>query len=121
MNRERFRRLVEQALDSLPAKFRQRIHNVAVVVEDLPEGQGDPAALLEENPDEELLMGEFVGVPITEKSTWDTAGPDRVVLYQKNIEAACATDAEIREEVRLTVLHELGHYFGMDEEQLEDV
>jgi predicted Zn-dependent protease with MMP-like domain len=48
-------------------------------------------------------------------------GPDRVVLYQKNIEAVCRTDAEIREQVRLTVIHELGHYFGLDEDQLRHV
>jgi len=113
--------LVGEALDALPKKFRARIKNVAVVVEGVPEGQDDPAKLLAAEPDHELLMGEFVGVPSTEKSVWDSAGPDRVVLYQKNIEAACTTDGEIRREVRLTVLHELGHYFGMDEEQLEDV
>ena len=121
MTRERFQQLVAEALDALPAKFRRRIENVAVVVEDAPEGQRDPDALLAENSDADLLMGEFVGVPTTEKSVWDTAGPNRVVLYQKNIEAICETDDEIREEVRLTVLHELGHYFGMNEEQLEDV
>jgi len=67
-------------------------------------------------------MGEFIGTPATEKSVWDTAaGPDRIVLYQKNIEAVCQTEEEIREEVRLTMLHELGHYFGMTEDQLEDV
>jgi predicted Zn-dependent protease with MMP-like domain len=121
MTRDRFHRLVAEALDSLPARFRQRIRNVAVVVEDVPPGQPDPEALLEENPDENLWMGLFDGIPATEKSVWDAAGPDRVILYQKNIEAVCETDDEIREEVRLTVLHELGHYFGMDEDQLEDV
>ena len=121
MTRERFRKLVEEALDALPAKFRRRIENVVVVAEDVPEGQRDPEELLSENPDADLLMGEFDGTMRTEKSVWDMHGPDRVVLYQKNIEAICETDDEIREEVRLTVLHELGHYFGMNEEQLEDV
>jgi predicted Zn-dependent protease with MMP-like domain len=121
MTRERFEKLVQETLDALPAKLRRLVENVAVVVEDLPEGQRDPQALLHENPDEDLLMGEFLGTMRTEKSVWDMHGPDRVVLYQKNIEAICGTEAEIREEVRLTVLHELGHYFGMDEEQLEDV
>jgi predicted Zn-dependent protease with MMP-like domain len=48
-------------------------------------------------------------------------GPDYVVLYQKNIEAVCSSEAEVREQIRLTVIHELGHYFGMDENQLKDV
>lgn len=121
VTRERFHKLVQQALDALPKRFRERIENVAVVVEDVPEGQDDPAKLLKANPDQDLLMGEFIGTMRTEKSVWDTHGPDRVVLYQKNIEAVCATDDEVREEARLTVLHELGHYFGMEEDQLEDV
>lgn len=116
MQRERFHRLVQEALDALPARFRRRLENVAVVVEDYPPGEppdgSDPA---------DLLTGEFIGVPATEKSVWDAQGPDRVVLYQKNIEALCATEDAVRDEVRLTVLHELGHYFGMDESQLEDV
>ncbi|MGB0110545.1 MAG: metallopeptidase family protein, partial [Terriglobales bacterium] len=49
------------------------------------------------------------------------AGPDHIVLYQKNIEAVCVSEAEVREQIRLTVIHELGHYFGMDENQLKDV
>ena len=116
MTRERFTRLVEEALERLPARFRTRIENLAVVIEDYPPEQRAAAK------EEDLLMGVFEGVPATERSVWDTAaGPNRIVLYQKNIEAVCETKDEIREEVRLTVLHELGHYFGMDEEQLEDV
>ncbi len=48
-------------------------------------------------------------------------GPDHIVLYQKNIEAVCSSEAEVREQIRLTVIHELGHYFGMDENHLKDV
>lgn len=69
-----------------------------------------------------LLMGVFQGVPATQKSVFDLSfGPNRIILYQKNIEAVCRNDAEIRHEVRQTVLHELGHYFGMDEAQLKGV
>ena len=49
------------------------------------------------------------------------SGPDHIVLYQKNIEAVCSSEAEVRQQIRLTVIHELGHYFGLDEEQLKDV
>lgn len=67
-------------------------------------------------------MGLFEGNPATEKSVWNLEfGPDRVILFQKNIEAVCASEEEIREEIRLTLLHELGHYFGLSEEELEDV
>jgi predicted Zn-dependent protease with MMP-like domain len=61
-------------------------------------------------------------VPTTKKSVFDLlTGPDHIVLYQKNIEAVCSSEAEVREQIRLTVIHELGHYFGMDENQLKDV
>jgi hypothetical protein len=69
-----------------------------------------------------LLLGVFHGVPTTKKSVFDLpSGPDHIVLYQKNIEAVCSSEAEVREQIRLTVIHELGHYFGLDEEQLKDV
>jgi len=118
MKREHFAQVVEEVLDSLPKEFRSRIRNVAVLVEDMPPDQppsppGRP---------KRLLLGLFHGVPTTRKSIFDLpTGPDYVVLYQKNIEAVCSNDAEVREQIRLTVIHELGHYFGMDENQLRDV
>ena len=61
-------------------------------------------------------------MPTTKKSIFALpTGPDYIVLYQKNIEAVCSSEAEVREQIRLTVIHELGHYFGMDETQLKDV
>jgi predicted Zn-dependent protease with MMP-like domain len=127
MKREKFVKLVEEALDALPARFRKRIHNVAVLVEDLPPEQrpcrgSRNAGTIDADDAEDLVLGVFDGVPATEKSVFDLpAGPGRIVLYQKNIEAVCSNEDEIRKEVRLTVIHELGHYFGMTEAQLEDV
>lgn len=118
MDREKFTNVVQEVLDSLPREFRKRIRNVAVLVEDLPPDQ------LPARPGmpQKLLLGVFHGVPTTRKSVFDlSTGPDYVVLYQKNIEAVCSTEAEIRNQIRLTVIHEFGHYFGMDEEQLKDV
>lgn len=118
MKREHFVELVEEALDSLPEEFRSRIRNVAVLVEDVPPNQPP----LRTGKSRKLLLGVFHGVPTTKKSIFDLpSGPDHIVLYQKNIEAICTSKAEIRRQVRLTVIHELGHYFGMDEEQLKDV
>jgi predicted Zn-dependent protease with MMP-like domain len=114
MKRERFVRIVEEALDSLPEEFRSRMHNIAVLVEDLPPNQPS-------HP-KRLLLGIFHGVPTTKKSVFDIpTGPDHIVLYQKNIETVCSTDDEVREQIRLTVIHELGHYFGMSENQLRGV
>lgn len=124
MERQRFTRLVEEALDRLPARFSTRMENVVVLVEDVPPEQitrphaPRPRSLRPKS----LVLGMFQGIPATRRSVFDlSAGPARIVLYQKNIEAVCCSDEEIREQVLLTVMHEIGHYFGMDEDQLRDV
>ena len=118
MERKEFAKIVQEVLDSLPEEFRERIRNVAVLLEDFPSVQLSTAF---DHP-KKLLLGLFHGVPMTKKSVFALpTGPDYVVLYQKNIEAVCSTQAEIREQIRRTVIHEFGHYFGMDEEQLKDV
>ena len=118
MTREHFVEVVEEALDSLPQEFRSRIRNVAVLVEDIPPNQPLPQA----GQPRRLVLGVFHGVPTTKKSIFNLpSGPDHIVLYQKNIEAVCSSKAEVRKQIRLTVIHELGHYFGLDEEQLKDV
>jgi predicted Zn-dependent protease with MMP-like domain len=114
VERKEFTKVVKEVLDSLPAEFRSRIRNVAVLVEDSSPGQSRKA--------KKLVLGVFHGVPTTKKSFFDLpSGPDSVVLYQKNIEAVCSNEAEMRDQIRRTVIHEIGHYFGMDEEQLRDV
>lgn len=118
MKRPQFTLIVEEVLDSLPREFRKRIRNVAILVEDLPPDQLSHPS---KRP-RRLLLGLFHGVPTTRKSVFDLPiGPDHIVLYQKNIEAVCGSEAEVREQIRRTVIHELGHYFGMDENQLKDV
>ena len=127
MDRECFVTLVEEVLDALPAEFRKKIHNLTVEVEDQPtkrlsrKARGSAQKPGSEKTDS-VVLGIFQGVPATKRSVFDlSAGPERIVLYQKNIEAVCSNEAQIRHEVRQTVLHELGHYFGLDEAQLKDV
>ena len=118
MKREHFAKVVEETLDSLPQEFRSRIRNVAVLVEDFPPNQRSPKP----GQQRRLLLGIFHGVPATKKSVFDlSTGLDHIVLYQKNIEAICSSEAEVRHQIRQTLIHELGHYFGMTEEQLKDV
>jgi predicted Zn-dependent protease with MMP-like domain len=118
MTRDHFVEVVEETLDSLPQEFRSRIHNVAILVEDLPPQQ--PAA--EPGQPRRLLLGIFHGVPTTKKSVFEfSIGPSHIVLYQKNIEAICSSEVEVHHQIRQTLIHELGHYFGMNEEQLKDV
>lgn len=119
MTRERFTRLVEEALREIPRRFRDAMQNIAVVVEDEP-----PADLLEEMEMEpsEVLFGLYQGTPLTERgASYGNALPDRISIYQIPIEEACADDEEIRECIAETVIHEFGHYFGMSEEEIEQI
>jgi len=118
MKREDFVKVAEETLDSLPEEFRSRIQNVAILVEDFPANQSPP----KQGQQRRLLLGIFHGVPATKRSVFDlSVGPAHIVLYQKNIEAVCSSEAEVRHQIRQTLIHELGHYFGMTEEQLKDV
>ena len=124
MDRDRFEQLVAEALDSLPEEFRRRMKNVAVLVRDVPPEQREREqhAPRPRSLPRTLILGQFIGTATTQKSFFNVPmGPDHVVLYQRNIEAICRTDDEIRHQVRQTLIHEVGHYFGMSEEQLRDV
>jgi len=112
MERSQFEALVAQALNSLPRTFREKLTNVAIIVEDLP-----PDGMEREG----LLLGLFHGVPRTEKSVFVSDPPDRIFLYQRNIEAICTSEAEVRRQIRATLLHEVGHYFGLSEDELREL
>lgn len=119
MTRERFTRLVEEALDEIPRRFRREMKNVAVIVEDEP-----PAQILAEMeitpPDS--LFGLYQGTPLPERGWgYGNSLPDRISIYQGPIEDDCESDEEIRDCVAETVIHEFGHYFGMSEEEIEEI
>jgi predicted Zn-dependent protease with MMP-like domain len=119
VTRERFTELVEGALREIPRRFREEMKNVAVVVEDEP-----PAHVLEEmeiGPDD-TLFGLYQGTPLPQRGwSYGNALPDRISIYQGPIEDACEDDDEIRDCVAETVIHEFGHYFGMSEEEIEEI
>jgi predicted Zn-dependent protease with MMP-like domain len=119
VRRWHFDRLVAEALDELPRRFRRRLRNIAVVVESEPS-----QALLEEMglwPDRTLL-GLYQGVPLPSRGfSYGNVLPDRITIFQKPIEATCRTSDEIKDAVKETVMHEIGHYFGLDDEQLEEL
>jgi predicted Zn-dependent protease with MMP-like domain len=99
---------VRAALDSLPPHIAAALKNVAVVVED-------------ENPEDPDLFGLYEGVPLPERG--DTAGtlPDRIAIYRLPLQDEFPDPADLEEEIRITVLHELGHYFGLDEDRLAEL
>lgn len=114
--REEFEALVEQALAGLPEEFAELLDNVAVMVEEEP----DPADLeaMGMEPEEELF-GLYQGVPLDQRDTfYNGALPDRVLIYRGPILRACQDRREVIREVRDTVVHELGHHFGLDEEDM---
>jgi predicted Zn-dependent protease with MMP-like domain len=119
VTRERFEKLVEEALREIPRRFRKAIHNVAVVVEDEP----SPEVLAEmEIEPGDSLFGLYHGTPLTERS-WGYGNnlPDRISIYQKPTEEACEDDDEIRDCIAETVIHEFGHYFGLSEDEIEEI
>ena len=120
MTRERFRELVQQAIDTIPRRFAREIRNVAIVIEDRP--SPELLADMEMGPDE-ILLGLYQGVPLTERP-WGhgNALPDRITLFQREIEEDCEDDdEEIVAAVGETLIHELGHYFGLSEEEIMDI
>jgi predicted Zn-dependent protease with MMP-like domain len=106
----RFNQYVAEACASLPAEYQALLHNVAITVEDRPPQMYDSAG---------GALGLYEGTPIGERGTTYTfAMPDKITIYRLPLMAECSNLAELREEIRLTVLHEIGHYFGMSDEEL---
>jgi predicted Zn-dependent protease with MMP-like domain len=116
MDRATFEMLVDQALDSLPPEIQDWLDNVAIVVGAWPTAQQLAQAGLRRG---NLLFGLYVGVPKTRRGfTYGEVVPDKIVIFQRPIEQVCRTPAQVRECVRKTVLHEIGHHFGLDEDDL---
>jgi predicted Zn-dependent protease with MMP-like domain len=120
MTREQFRELVAEAIDTIPARFAREVKNLAIVIEDEPSDE-----LLEDldmDPEEDTLLGLYQGTPLPERFQYGNTLPDRITLFQRSIEEDCDGDEdEIVIAIGETLIHELGHYFGMSEEQIMDV
>ncbi len=118
MDRSAFENLVEQTFEKLPEKFKEAIENVGVYVEDQPDEDLAAKMRLRSRRD---LLGLYQGVPLTARGTWygmSPVIPDKITLYQKNIEAGCRTDDEIAAKIYEVLVHEIGHYFGMSEDEI---
>jgi predicted Zn-dependent protease with MMP-like domain len=96
---------VRAALDELPANLASALRNIAIVVED-------------ENPDDPDLLGLYHGVPLPERGDMAGALPDKISIYRLPLEESFPDPADLRDEIRITVLHELAHYFGLDEDRI---
>ncbi len=99
---------VRAALDELPAHLAEALRNIAVVVED-------------ENPEDPDLLGLYHGVPLPERGDMGGVLPDKISIYRIPLQESFSDLGELREEIRITVLHELAHYFGLDEERISEL
>ncbi|MGE5173217.1 MAG: metallopeptidase family protein [Betaproteobacteria bacterium] len=115
MDRPSFEKLVQDSLRRLPRRFKQKLKNVAVEVEDRPSAE----LLRDMGITSGTLFGLYQGVPLTQRE-WNYGNvlPDRIVIYQRPIESAAASPEEIEEIVLDTVMHEIGHYFGFSDNEL---
>jgi predicted Zn-dependent protease with MMP-like domain len=120
VTREYFRELVEEAIDTIPLRFARQVRNLAIVVEDEPSDE-----LLDEMEmdEDDTLLGLYQGTPLNERG-WGYGNqlPDRITLFQLSIEDDCNDDEEeIIIAIGETLIHELGHYFGMSEEEIMEI
>ncbi len=117
MTKEHFEEIAQTAFDHLPGEFKSRIDNVRIVVEDYP----DADVLDNVRASRTSLLGLYQGTPLPHRNTWygtSATGPDKITLYQKNIEAVCRNDAEVESRILEVLYHEIGHYFGMNEKEI---
>ncbi|MBI4418588.1 MAG: metallopeptidase family protein [Ignavibacteriales bacterium] len=117
MSRREFEDCAQEAFDALPRVFQEKIENVQIVFEDFP----SPSLASQLRSDRRSLLGLYSGIPLPHRNTWYGASPtvpDTIYLFQKNIEAQCSSKEELRERITEVLLHELGHYFGMNEEEV---
>ena len=122
MTRDEFDVLVEEALATIPQKFRDALKNVAIVVEDEPTEEQLNNVDDEDFGEDDTLLGLYEGTPLTERK-WDDGNrlPDKVTLFQYPIEDASEDDDDVVVAIGETLIHEIGHYFGLSEEEIQAI
>jgi predicted Zn-dependent protease with MMP-like domain len=119
MTREKFEDIAEEVFASLPRFFGEKVDNVQISVEDYPSDD----VMSQMHAGKTSLLGLYQGIPLTRRGTGygtNPTTPDKISLYQANIEAVCRSDKEIAEQIREVLFHELGHYFGMSESEIRN-
>ncbi len=115
-SRRQFDRLVAEAMEEIPEPFRSRLENVALVVDDEPDPELLDSLGMSRH---DTLLGLYDGIPLTERGDWyNLVPPDRILIFRRPIMSICSSPAEIRAEVRQTILHEVAHFYGIDDDEL---
>ena len=115
MHRSKFEELVRQALTIIPKEIRLHLVNIDIVVED----HADYNQLLGASLGDSHLLGLYEGIPLTERYGYDMVLPDKITLFQQPIEDICADEKEVITQIQDTIIHEIAHHFGIDDETLE--
>jgi predicted Zn-dependent protease with MMP-like domain len=112
MSQEEFEEAIADALDAIPPELAAEMNNVVILVEDEPPPDQEPS-----------LLGLYEGTPLTERGSWWAAGslPDRITIFRKPTLRMCHSRDEVVAEVAVTVVHEIAHHFGIEEERLHDL
>lgn len=117
MDRTTFEQIVEEELEALPERYAARLDNVAIVIEDEP--TREKLCELGFDPRRDTLFGLYEGVPLAERALGGALLPDQITLYFRPLTRSFRTNRRIRSEIRKTIIHEIAHYFGMDEDEIE--
>ncbi len=117
----RFERLVQRALNRLPREFQEHLENVSVVITEVPDRELLESMGFDPDDPEDTLFGLYEGVPLIERRHDDVLLPDQITIFRRPLLEWAESEEEIVEEVRVTVLHEIGHFFGLDEDRLDEL
>ena len=117
----RFEVLVSRALDRLPEEFHAHMENVSVMIADEPDRETLAAMGMDPDDPEDTLFGLYEGVPLVDRGFGDVLLPDTITIFRRPLLEWAESEEEVIEEVRITVLHEIGHFFGLDEDRLEEL
>jgi predicted Zn-dependent protease with MMP-like domain len=119
MTDQEFEVIVHEALSEIPEEFYEKIENIDILIEDYPSSEIQRDMRVSRKG----LLGLYSGVPFNKRSptSYGNVLPDRIYLFKKNLEEFCKTREELKEQIQRTVLHELGHYFGISDRRLREL
>lgn len=116
---EEFEKIVEEALQELPQEISQKIDNIDILIEETPTLEIQQQMKVSKSG----LLGLYSGIPLNHRnpSSYGNVLPDRIYLFKKNLESICSTPDQLKDQIQRTILHEIGHYFGLNDRRLREL
>ena len=118
LTRKKFRNLVTNSLAELPKEITFKLENVDIVIDDVASSSQLVGTGLENDLE---LLGLYEGIPLNDRYGYDLVLPDKITIFQKSVESICTTEEELKSEIKATIMHEIGHHFGLSEEELANL